>query len=305
MQSVAVRKAANRVILRGESGANATWTVNSGTETGFYYYGARYLDPETSRWISGDPAMGEYIPQAPINDEAKKHNKNLPGMGGLFNIINMHVYHYGGNNPINLTDPDGNASFSRWFARNWTKLAGIGLSGAEIVSGFGIATGTGVTVIGGALGVGMIIHGSANMAVAIAKITITTVAANTRGDDYADYLDRVIPETAIGLLCGAVGLMVDLAMGTNDTAMKAGAIGDLADIAVGLGLSAAASISLTKSLSKFRTSSGNLISKADLIKLNEYLLKAEKVTAAKIIQGLIEGYKDVDGIINSGNKLIE
>ena len=39
-------------------------------ETGLYYYGARYLDPRTSRWISGDPAMGEYIPQAPINDEA-------------------------------------------------------------------------------------------------------------------------------------------------------------------------------------------------------------------------------------------
>ncbi|MBQ1832786.1 MAG: RHS repeat-associated core domain-containing protein, partial [Treponema sp.] len=33
-------------------------------ETGLYYYGARYLDPKYSRWISVDPALGEYIPAA-------------------------------------------------------------------------------------------------------------------------------------------------------------------------------------------------------------------------------------------------
>ncbi|WP_290121749.1 RHS repeat domain-containing protein [Treponema pedis] len=76
-------------------------------ETGLYYYGARYLDPKYSRWLSGDPALGEYIPQAPIDDEAKKHNENLPGMGGVFNVVNLHVYHYAGNNPVKYTDPDG------------------------------------------------------------------------------------------------------------------------------------------------------------------------------------------------------
>jgi RHS repeat-associated protein len=35
------------------------------SETGLYYYGARYLNPQTSMWLSADPAMGEYIPQAP------------------------------------------------------------------------------------------------------------------------------------------------------------------------------------------------------------------------------------------------
>ena len=76
-------------------------------ETNFYYFGARYLDPRTSRWLSTDPAMGDYIPSAPINDEAKKRNGSLPGMGGVFNTVNLHVYHYAGNNPVKYVDPDG------------------------------------------------------------------------------------------------------------------------------------------------------------------------------------------------------
>jgi len=76
-------------------------------ETGLYYYGARYLDSRTSRWLSGDPAMGEYVPVASINDGARKRNGNLPGMGGVFNHVNLHAYHYAGNNPVKYTDPDG------------------------------------------------------------------------------------------------------------------------------------------------------------------------------------------------------
>jgi hypothetical protein len=45
------------------------------------------------------------ITGAPVNDELRK--QNLPGMGGVFNIVNLHTYHYAGNNPVKYLDPDG------------------------------------------------------------------------------------------------------------------------------------------------------------------------------------------------------
>jgi hypothetical protein len=47
------------------------------------------------------------VPGAPVDDEARKRNQNLPGQGGVFNVVNLHLYHYAGNNPVKYTDPDG------------------------------------------------------------------------------------------------------------------------------------------------------------------------------------------------------
>jgi RHS repeat-associated protein len=90
------------------------------SETGLVYFGARYLDPQTSMWLSADPAMGEYVPIAPINDEARKSNGNLPGMGGVFNYVNLHTYHYAGNNPVKYVDPDGRLDIEGYEAHKKT-----------------------------------------------------------------------------------------------------------------------------------------------------------------------------------------
>ncbi|MGN0730548.1 MAG: RHS repeat-associated core domain-containing protein, partial [Treponema sp.] len=64
-------------------------------ETGLYYYGARYLDPKYSRWLSTDPALEEYL------------TGSSAGCGGIYNHVNLNLYHYAGNNPIKYIDPTG------------------------------------------------------------------------------------------------------------------------------------------------------------------------------------------------------
>ena len=64
-------------------------------ETGLYYYGARYLDPRYSRWISTDLALSDYMSRSDV------------GCGGIYNSVNLNLYHYAGNNPVRYMDPTG------------------------------------------------------------------------------------------------------------------------------------------------------------------------------------------------------
>ena len=64
-------------------------------ETGLYYYGARYLDPKYSMWLSTDPVLSDYMAGSSA------------GCGGVFNPVNFNLYHYGGNNPVRYSDPTG------------------------------------------------------------------------------------------------------------------------------------------------------------------------------------------------------
>ena len=77
----------------GDARLFVKWELDE--ETGLYYYGARYLDPRYSRWLSGDPAVTDYMAGTSA------------GEGGVYNTVNLNVYHYAGNNPVKYTDPDG------------------------------------------------------------------------------------------------------------------------------------------------------------------------------------------------------
>nr|WP_242457157.1 hypothetical protein [Treponema zioleckii] len=86
-------------------------------------------------WISTDPALGDHIPVAPTNDEAKQHNSKLPGMGGVFNHINLNCYHYAGNNPVRYTDPDGRAEANVFAYSRFSSDMGFGYTGSATCFG--------------------------------------------------------------------------------------------------------------------------------------------------------------------------
>ena len=58
------------------------------TETGLYYYGARYYDPRVSLWLNVDPLSGYNPIQETEHYIDGQHN------GGIFNPMNHNTYGY-------------------------------------------------------------------------------------------------------------------------------------------------------------------------------------------------------------------
>jgi len=71
-------------------------------ETGLYYYGARYYEPATSRWISPDPAGFELINPMESDGEGGWEAKES------YSVIEaLNWYSYVSNNPVKYVDPTG------------------------------------------------------------------------------------------------------------------------------------------------------------------------------------------------------
>ena len=59
-------------------------------ETGLYYYGARYLDPKYSRWLSGDPAITDYMAGSSVGEGGIYNTKdNEPRIGGSLGCFGL------------------------------------------------------------------------------------------------------------------------------------------------------------------------------------------------------------------------
>jgi len=132
------------------------------TETGLYYFGARYYDARVSRWISADPALaeGKYFPKP--NDYDTEHDfywylqqdgsKKLAGLGGMFNAVNMDVYHYAGDNPIRFVDNKGEDVFGTLFEVSLTGAIGFRYqSGYAIDSDLNVYKFSGFNVTNGSM----------------------------------------------------------------------------------------------------------------------------------------------------------
>jgi hypothetical protein len=206
-------------------------------ETGLYYYGARYLDAKAGRWLSADPALGEYIPEAPVNEEARKRNGALPGMGGVYNMINAHLYHYAGNNPVKYTDPDGKSPLL--FSTVGLFTGGLASAVVSIKAGENVTDtliNVGIGMIGGAVAGFSLSVGQSVVAGSVVSSVSNIIIQKTTGDKEVG-IKQVIASAALGGVFGGLGKVAEISViGSSSLAgltIESGAeLGSVANIAI-------------------------------------------------------------------------
>ena len=121
-------------------------------ETGFYYVGSRYYDPEIGRWINADGV--------------------LPSSADSVQGYNLFVY--GFNNPINTVDPSGN--WPKWLSNIGNAIVKVAKTVASVFTSFTAEAGFGTGFRGSATVAGVEITAGY-------KYDLENVKVNAKGVD--------------------------------------------------------------------------------------------------------------------------
>ena len=163
------------------------------SETGLYYYGARYYDPRVSLWLNVDPMM--------LRDEAMDDEDS--SNGGVFNPMNNAVYAFSYQNPVKYVDPDGECPncitaaggalvgaiigggieagmqlYKNGKITSWKAIGGSAAQGAITGGVAGFTGGASLAVTAGVAGGANVVGGVANRAIQGKKTTATDVVVD-------------------------------------------------------------------------------------------------------------------------------
>ena len=163
------------------------------TETGLYYYGARYYDPRVSLWLNVDPMM--------LRDEAMDDEDS--SNGGVFNPMNNAVYAFSYQNPVKYVDPDGECPncitaaggilvgaiigggieagmqlYKDGKIISWKAIGGSAAQGAITGAAAGFTGGASLAVTAGVAGGANVVGGVANRAIQGKETTATDVVVD-------------------------------------------------------------------------------------------------------------------------------
>lgn len=109
-------------------------------ETGLYYAGSRYYDPEIGRWLNADG--------------------QISGVGG--EVLGYNMFAYCMNNPVNMSDPSGN--WPKWLENTVKAVSVVVAVAAAVVtvaavSAFTAGTGSAAAVYGATVFLGAALSG--------------------------------------------------------------------------------------------------------------------------------------------------